>query len=89
MTVTDLIEWLGKVPDPDQTIIVQSIDSEGNSIRNTAEADASCAFRPDGAWSGDLLIRGPLTPELARQGYSEEDMADDASIPCVCLWPVN
>lgn len=89
MNVAELIVALQRIPNPEQTIVVQSIDSEGNSIRNTAEMGTGVEFRPDRSWEGDLLIAGELTEELKKVGYSQSDMADDASIPCVCFWPVN
>jgi hypothetical protein len=89
LTVTALIEQLKLVKNPDTTIVVQSVDSEGNSIRHTEGIDWTAAFHPTSAWEGELHVRGPLTPELERFGYTEEDLAEEDDLECVCFWPIN
>ncbi len=89
MNVAELITQLQMIPDPAKTIVVQSIDSEGNSIRNTAEFSAGDEFEQDSSWDGELKLGGELTEERKAVGYDVEDMATDSSVPCICFWPVN
>lgn len=88
MNVAELITQLQMLREPDKIIVVQSIDSEGNSIRNTAEISHD-AFNQDSSWDGELRLPGVLTDERKAEGYSEEDMANAESVPCVTFWPVN
>lgn len=86
MTVQELIDMLTKLPNKDR-IVVQSIDSEGNSIRNTAEVSEG-AFEQDSSWDGELRLE-ELTDELIDLGFGPEDVGSEEAKPCVCFWPVN
>jgi len=80
MTVKELIEALQAVENKDR-IIVMSGDPEGNDFSPLYEFSYS-AYIEDGC-SGYLGLE-KLTPELEKQGYSEEDVAEDG-IPAVVL----
>ena len=76
MTVKELIKKLQK-EDPNR-IVVLSIDEEGNGFKELA--DVQTASYQDGETGLEKL-----TPELKKQGYSEEDLLDGT--PAIVLWP--
>jgi hypothetical protein len=86
-TVKEFIEELQKYPE--DYVVITSRDAEGNGFSPVADLGDG-AYVPNSSYSGDLaLLR--LTPELKREGYTEEDLPDpnDTSFPCVCIWPIN
>jgi hypothetical protein len=87
MNKKELIDALKDIPD--NTIIVLSKDSEGNSYSPLANVE-SMMYTADSKWSGEIHLP-ELTDELIEQGYSEEDIrtVDDGAIPCIVLWPTN
>jgi len=83
MNIGELIEQLQQL-DP-ALLVVLSKDAEGNSYEECRDIEGNHAF-----YSEDNEVKLlKLTPELKRQGYSKEDIAEpnDGSVPCVILWP--
>lgn len=76
MKVRELIEKL-QTQDPEDVVLL-SADPEGNSFGTVHDVEAGTFSGPD-----EVGIR-ELTHELAKQGYSEEDVKE---APCVILWP--
>ena len=77
MTVEELYKLLGNCRKDD--IVVISADEEGNGFRelwsvNTREYNFD---------EGEIVLR-KLTPQLEKDGYTEEDTGDGK--PCVVLW---
>ena len=86
MNVKMLKELLQNFNDND--LIVLSKDEEGNGFSPLADAE-EVIYVPNSTWSGDIYYK-KLTPELEKEGYSEEDVyfGDDA-IEAVVLYPIN
>ena len=77
MTVKQLIELLQK-ENPDRVVIL-SKDSEGNGFSELENVNSNYNYN-----DGEIGL-GTLTPELEKQGYTEEDILDGQ--PAVVLWP--
>ena len=75
MTVAELIAELQAQP-PD-SLVVQSSDSEGNSIRNFDDISVGWFNQGRNAWEGEY------------EEQVEGDPETPPGVPCVCLWPVN
>jgi hypothetical protein len=83
MTVKELIEVLeGENPD---RLVVMSKDSEGNGFSPLADASTE-SYQASCTWAGEIGIE-KLTPELEKDGYTEEDVMD--GVPALVLWPTN
>lgn len=80
LTVKELIDQLSGL-DPDAVVIMQR-DPEGNGYAPCSGAEGN------GAWDTKEREYGyaTLTPELERQGFSQEDVI--AGVPAVVLWPI-
>ena len=79
MTVGDLKKWLAKEPaTPDDTLIILSSDSEGNSF-SPMFCVYSEYYRADSTYSG----------ELVGNGVEEEDTISNGPVPCVAFFPVR
>jgi len=83
MTVKQLKEKLEKLNEND--IVIMSKDAEGNGFSPLSDLSEDSYEETTTAY-GEVGIR-ELTPELEKQGYSEEDLNNGK--PCVTLWPVN
>lgn len=83
MTVGELIEQL-KLKNPER-VVVMSKDGEGNGFSPLADVE-NASYEADTTWSGEIGLE-ELTPELQKQGYSEEDVVNGE--PCIVLWPTN
>lgn len=77
MTVRELIERL-KQEDPDR-VVVLSQDAEGNGFDTLHTVEAM-------AYSDGEVGYQILTPEMKKQGYTEEDLMPDGT-PALVLWP--
>lgn len=87
MTVQDLKKELDKLDD--NMLVVISKDSEGNSYSPLSEVSGNSLYTPENNWLGEVSIK-ELTPELIKQGYTEEDCyKTDESKECIVLWPTN
>lgn len=84
MKVKELIEILQQ-EDPERLVIL-SKDAEGNNYSPLADCSTS-AYEAECTWSGYIGLE-ELTPELIKEGYTEEDVLEDGK-PCLVLWPVN
>lgn len=67
-----------------EAVVYQSRDAEGNGFMQLAEVDYGAVYELDGRVD-EIGLTG-LTPELERQGFTEEDVVDGPTV--VCLWPV-
>jgi hypothetical protein len=93
MTVAELIEEL-KQFEPDR-LVVMSKDGEGNAY-SPLSSMRSDIYVPD-RWSGeDSTYSGQvyleeLTPELEKEGFSEEDSPpeDHTHTKALIFWPTN
>ena len=87
MTVKQLIEAL-QTCNPDD-LVVLARDAEGNSFSPVDRVLGDDMYEPESSWSGCIKLR-ELTPELEKQGYSEDDVGDpeEGAVNCVTLWPV-
>ena len=84
MKVSRLKELLAQCNDNDD--IIMSSDSEGNSFHPLSEEGVSIGvYAWDGECYAEIGLR-ELTPELEKEGYSEDDVIEDG-IPCIVLWP--
>jgi len=85
MTVAELIQELDRIEDKTRLVIIQK-DGEGNGYSpiSCVEEDGYVAEED---WLGERTLEA-LTPELESQGYSEEDVDEDA-VPALFLIPVN
>ena len=75
MTVAELIVQL-QAQNPD-SLVVQSSDSEGNSINNFHDISVGWFNKGSNAWEGE---------------YEEQEEGDSETppgVPCICLWPSN
>lgn len=84
MTVRELIKELEQC-DQD-SIVIMSSDGEGNTYSPLADIDDSHVYEAESTWGGYIGLK-EITPELVKQGYTEEDLIDGE--PCVVLWPTN
>ena len=75
MTVAELIAEL-QAQNPD-SLVVQSSDSEGNSIRNFHDISAGWFDQEPNDWEGEY------------EEQVEGDPETPPGVPCVCLWPAN
>jgi len=75
MKVKELMKVLQKA-DPEKEIVM-SMDAEGNGYSMGADVDTTMIFVPDspGYGRGEIYEK-ELTPELKKQGYTEEDIYD-------------
>lgn len=83
MTVKELIELLKL--ESDDRLVVMSKDGEGNDFSPLADY-STASYVADSTWSGEIGLER-LTPELRKQGYSEDDVKH--GIPALVLWPTN
>ena len=80
MTVKELIERLQTL-DQDK-LVVLSRDEEGNGYSSLAQVDDNFKYND---WDKEIGI-SVLTPDMERQGYTEEDVAETGE-ECVVLYP--
>lgn len=89
MIVRELVERLSALNQ--DAIVVVSSDPEGNSLQELSSVWYNDDFGVvhDGCCGFDIVLRGPLTPELEAQGYREDDLwgGDDVEAGVV-LWPL-
>jgi len=84
MKVKELIKILEALDQ--EAIVIISSDGEGNSKSPFSEA-CYCAYKAENAWSGETGLL-ELTEELKAEGYTEEDVLENAE-PAVVLYPTN
>lgn len=75
MTVAELIRSLREYPD--DFIVIQSKDAEGNDYSPVCELDSGF-YEPETTWSGEYY-----GPDVELE--NEEDFTYNA----VCIWPIN
>lgn len=81
MTVAELIEKLRELPQ--EALVIQSQDGEGNSYSPTCEPSDGW-YMPDGECYGDWYHYGAENePEYEWDGPGED------GVRAVCLWPTN
>lgn len=83
MTVSDLIEVLKKLPQ--DAVVVQSSDGEGNNFSPTDDVDIG-RYVAENTWRGEFGL-AELTEEHRAKGYTEEDVPNGPI--AVCFWPTN
>jgi hypothetical protein len=83
MTVMELIKKLNDLPS--DAVVIQSRDAEGNGFSPVADVGIG-RYEAENDWSGEMKL-DKLTPELEKQGYSEEDVGDGPI--AICFWPTN
>ena len=84
-TIKDLKEAIKDLPD-DLIVVLQS-DPEGNRYRMAAGLDADNTGVSGDRWYNLETKYIKLTPELADEGYCEDDIDEDVT-PCAIIWPV-
>jgi len=84
MNVGELKEMLSDFPD--ETIIILQKDGEGNGFSPLSDIYEG-AYVPDSTWSGEVMLL-KLTDELIKEGFTEEDVADDGQ-HAVIFCPIN
>lgn len=84
MKVKELKELLKDVDD--NRIVILQKDGEGNGYSPLAGLDDESVYEADSTWSGEVRYE-KLTPELKKQGYSEEDCGNGE--PALVLFPIN
>ena len=86
MKVSELVALLQKEDQDD--LVIMSKDGEGNGFSPLSDIN-KCQYLADSTWSGETSLR-ELTPELRKDGYSEEDVLDDPdAVQAITLWPIN
>lgn len=87
MTVDQAIKELQKLKKQGfgKALLVQSVDSEGNSFRNSCEFGEGF-FRPESTWSGEF-VSGKDQAEVNENQGEEYSVASHRK--AVCLWPIN
>lgn len=83
-TVKDLKKAIEDLPD-DMLVVLQS-DAEGNSYSIAAGVDAENIGVIGDCWYDLSQKYRQLTPEMCKNGYTEEDV-DSTATPCIILWP--
>ena len=84
MTVKELKELLSKLNDSD--VVILQKDSEGSGF-SPLDGIWEGKYVAKTTWYGEAYLR-ELTPELIKQGYSEEDVSKEGA-NAVILVPVN
>lgn len=84
MKVKELKKLLEDVSD-DRIVILQK-DAEGNGYSPLEGIDDESSYQAETTWCGEVGIER-LTPELKKDGYTEEDVVDGE--PALVLYPVN
>lgn len=79
MTVAELRKALEGLPD--DMLVVQSGDAEGNSVRKTYEVDRGMAVVREDDWEVDGVHPDDIGPG---KEYEESDLTE-----ILTLWPVN
>ena len=79
MTVNELIRKLESVENKDR-IVVLARDEEGNGFQELRDINLDNSSFKDAEMGLEHL-----TPELKKEGYSEEDIINGQS--CIVLWP--
>lgn len=86
MKVKDLIKLL-ESQDQDRIVIVAK-DSEGNDYSPLSCVETT-AYLAETTYSGQVgLELKDLTPEMIKEGFSEEDVLSDG-VPALVLVPIN
>ncbi len=85
MTVKELIEKL-KTVDQNRLVILSS-DSEGNHYSPLAGGDTT-AYTALCTWAGEIGLE-ELTSEAIESGFTQEDVAEEDSVPALVLYPIN
>ena len=84
MIVKELKEILNNADDND--LVVLSRDGEGNSYSPLYDTQL-CTYADEESWEGQIGLR-ELTPELIKEGYTEEDLLEDG-VNAIVLYPTN
>lgn len=84
MTVKELKEILNNADDTD--LVILSRDGEGNSYSPLCDTQL-CTYSEEESWEGQLGLR-ELTPELIKEGYTEEDMLENGT-NAIVLYPTR
>ena len=79
MTVQDLIDELEQMIDKSLLVVV-SRDEEGNGYNELEVIETGYRYE-----DGEIGLSS-LTPELKKQGYTNEDIMEDGS-KCIVLYP--
>ena len=82
MTVKELIETLSKI-NPEWEVVI-AIDEEGNGFNPLEDIETNHMYDK---LTHEISLK-ELTPELLKQGYTEEDLPyDQSGVDAVVLWP--
>ena len=69
-------------------IVILAKDTEGNGFSPLWKITTEDMYEAETTWSGQVKVR-ELTPELEKQGWTQEDVGDPEAVNCVTIWPVN
>jgi len=84
MKVKKLLELLSSA-NPEATVVLAR-DEEGNGYSPLSVVDTkNMVYQPK---EGEVSFR-KLTPKLAKEGYTEEDVCATGGQDCVVLWPTE
>ena len=81
MTVKELLKILQDCNEND--VVVLSRDAEGNGFRPLDDVQTDSLYE-----DGEVYLK-ELTEEDKKEGYGEEDVGSEDSIPAVILWPTH
>ena len=84
MNVKELKEILNKADDND--LVVLASDAEGNSYSPLYNTQL-CSYSLESSSEIEVGLR-ELTPELIKEGYSEDDLIEDG-VNAIVLYPTN
>jgi hypothetical protein len=70
---------------PDDLVVVQSSDGEGNGMSPFADFSV-VRYRPESTWSGEIM--DPESTDVDGSPYYSAETLNEG-IPCLVLWPVN
>ena len=79
LTVKELIEQLAKLPE--DALVVQSEDGEGNGFSPAANIELG-VYEAECTWAGQFF-------EVSIIGDEEYDQPGSDAVVAVCIWPTN
>lgn len=86
MKAKDLIKILSANPEAE---VVMQRDSEGNGY-SPCDGAWNGHYVPETTWFGEAFLKGPLTADQLKHGFSEEDLTTDSKRQdTIFLVPVN
>lgn len=87
MKVGELIALLQDLPE--DTVVVLSSDSEGNSYSPLSDDFSLGKYIPDSTYSGEFFANDHIEEDGDDHEYFEEASENKDVLDCIVLWPTN